>query len=263
MIMVVAICFPILVVAAAWAALRPGAVLRRLPSPPEPVDRSPLPYRTHLVWSLSYLAVGFSLGGVFTMAQHALLVRASDRASWWFSARMSDQLSYAGVVGLFLGIVVAYPLMVRALRWHYGEGLALLLDRRGRDMTGLSLRQEAPVIPRFAAGIAVVAVLLNVATFDTFLLVGEGVFRLSSFFSARTSEYAVKDVSELALYAQRVAPNGRVTNKEVLEIRMKDGTLIDTYDLIDQDQIQNAVAAILDSAGGRVPVSRMRQPKAR
>lgn len=258
---VVALGFPILVVAAAWAVLRPGNVLRRLPKSSEVVDRSPLPYRTHLAWSLPYLAVGFGLGWAFTLAQHVLLLGISGGANWWFSSRTSDQLIYASIPGLFLGIVVAFPLFVRAAHWHYGERLAQFLDRRGRDMTGLSLRQEIPVMPRLAAGIALAAVVLNAAAFDTYLQVGEGVFRFSYFFSPQTTEYAVKDISELALYAQRVAPNGSVTNKKVLEIRMKDGTQIDTYDLIEQDQIPNAVAALLDSAGGRVRVSYIKHPK--
>jgi hypothetical protein len=258
---IVALGIPLLVVAAAWAVFRPGDLLRRLPGPSATVDRSPLPYRTHLAWTAPYLVLSFGLGWAFTLVQHALLIGISGKANWWFSWRTTDKLIYAAVPGLFLGLLVAFPMFLRIAHWHYGEKLVPLLDRRGRDMSGLSLRQDIALMPRIAVGTALAAVLLNAAAFDTFLQVGEGVFRFSYFFSPTTHEYAVQDVSELAVYSQRIAPNGKVTNKSFLEIRMRDGTEIDTYYLIEEDLIPKAVAALLDSAGGRVRVSYVPHPK--
>jgi hypothetical protein len=114
-------------------------------------------------------------------------------------------------------------------------------------------------MPRLGFPTAIAAVLLNASAFDTFLQVGAGAFRFSTFFSPRTVEYPLSDVRELAVYSQRIAPNGRVANQSLLEVRMRDGTATDTSDLIEEDDIPPVIAAMRAGLSGRIPYRHARQ----
>ncbi len=256
---ILAVTFPALVALVSWKLLRPDAALRNLPSRPH-VDRSPVPLRTHLAWSVTYLLLSVSLGALLAGGQHALFVAARS-TSWRFSARTTDLVPYACVVGLFLGMIVSIPLVFRSLRRHYGDRLADLLDREGLDSTRLSLRQEFALSPKLAAGVALLLVCLNLAAFDTFIHVGNGVFRFSRFFSPKTYQYPVGQIRELVVHLRHFAPSGAETKRSALEIRMRDGTAIDTFSIIEDGKIPDLISALQTEAGGRLPVERTMSPR--
>jgi hypothetical protein len=51
------------------------------------------------------------------------------------------------------------------------------------------------------------------------------------------------------VYSQRQAPTGSIVTRDNLAIRLKDGRAIDTYRLIDAEQIPQVVAAFRRSEG--------------
>jgi hypothetical protein len=51
------------------------------------------------------------------------------------------------------------------------------------------------------------------------------------------------------VYSKRRAPNGSIVTRENLEIRLKDGGSVDTYRLIETEQVPRVIAAFRRSEG--------------
>jgi hypothetical protein len=113
--------------------------------------------------------------------------------------------------------------------WHFGERIVDLLDRPDLRRRPGALRQELGVLRGIAWPVGILATLLNLAVFDTFLEVGGREFRYSSFLSSVTHRHPTTDVTELVVYLHRKAPIGSIVKNSNLEIRLKGGQSIDTY----------------------------------
>jgi hypothetical protein len=223
----------------------------RLPS--RPAGRSAALARlskAQIIWgTLGYLAGAFALGAVIAIAQKALFDQTAQGSGLLFRHHVTDLFAYSMVVGLFLGLALAPAILYRLLTWHQGDRIVGLLDRPDWRPTPRSLRQELILSRKLIWPFAVGAVLLNLASFDTFLEVGSREVRYSFFLSAVTHRHPTADVTELVVYSQRQAPTGSIVTRDDLAIRLKDGRAIDTYRLIDAEQIPQVVAAFRRSEG--------------
>ena len=165
------------------------------------------------------------------------------RSGATFSHRATDLPVYAFVPAAFLGLVACVPVYFRVLQWYLGPRFFDLLDRPDRSRVPMSLRQEMQIAPGLVWTIAIITTVLNLAAFDTVLQVTDRQFRYSTFFSPLTHEYPIGAVQELAIYSRRVAPNGNIGNRNFLEVRLNDGSSVDTFYLIEPEHIAQVVDA--------------------
>ncbi len=205
-------------------------------------DASPLSYKQHLGYSVPYLLASFGLAYPLAVTQRTLFEIAGREVSS-FSYRATDFPIYPFLPALFLGFVVCFPIYFRLLQWYLGARILDVLDRPDRSQIPTSLRQDIRLFPAITWAVAILATLLNLAAFDTFLQVKGRELRYSTFFSPITHQHSLGDVRELAIYSRRVAPNGNIVDKKWLEIRLKDGRTVDTFYLIEQEQIPQVIAA--------------------
>jgi hypothetical protein len=91
---------------------------------------------------------------------------------------------------------------------------------------------------------------------STFLEIKENNVSYRYFLSFPHS-WSLSEVEELAVYSEKVAPIGIVKQHAWLEIRLRDGTAVDTFYLINPEQVQEVVAASKQSSlfAGRVTMT--------
>ena len=223
----------------------------RLPS--RPAGRSAALARlskAQIIWgTVGYLATAFVLAGAIAVAQKALFDQTVRGSLLLFRHHVTDTFAYTMLIGLFLGIALAPASLYRLLVWHQGDRIVELLDRPDWRPTPRTMRQELTLSRKLVWPVAIGATLLNLAAFDTFLEVGGREVRYSFFLSAVTHRHPTADVAELVVYSQRQAPTGSIVTRDNLAIRLKDGGSVDTYRLIDAEQIPRVIGAFRRSEG--------------
>ena len=177
MSVVLACAFPIFVVVVLLPVLSVRAPERvagsdpRSKSPISP-DTAPLSYKQHLAYNVPYLLASVALAYPLGVAQRRLIAIVGCDASS-FCHRATDSPIYSFLPALFLGLVVCFPPYVRLMRWYLGVRFFEILDRPDRSLVPMSLRQDI----RFSSGltwaVAILATLVNLAAFDTFLQITE------------------------------------------------------------------------------------------
>jgi hypothetical protein len=225
----------------------------RLPS--RPAGRSgsgalPSLPKAQIAWgTLAYLATAFALGAAIAIAQKALFDEAARGSLLLFRHHVTDVFAYSVVIGLFLGIALAPAILYRLLAWQQGDRIVDLLDRPDWRPTPRTVRRELSLSRKLIWPVGIVATLLNLAAFDTFLEVGSREVRYSFFLSAVTHRHPTADVVELVVYSKRLAPSGAIVTRGNLEIRLRDGGSIDTYRLIETEHVPRVLAAFRRSEG--------------
>lgn len=139
---------------------------------------------------------------------------------------------YVFATAFFLGLLVCFPICLRVFHWHLGERIFDSPDRPGRRR----------MFPTITCASAILCTLLNLIAFDTFLEVKGGELRYSTCFSPITHRHSLGDVEELRIYSRRVAPIGTIVDRNSLEVRLKNGSTIDTFYLIEPRHIPEVVA---------------------
>jgi hypothetical protein len=238
----------------------------RLGDPPRSVpDTAPLPYRQQIMYNLPGLLSAIVLTCPIVVAQKALFAWARD-SSAAFSQHAADLAPYAFIPSMFLAIVASFPVGLRVLRYFLGERLLDLQDRpdrSGRRFT--TIHWQVEMFSRAIWITAVVASALNFAAYDTFLTISNHQISCSAFFSPVTNRYPISSVTELVIYPQRLAPNGRIVNKPWLSIGLRGRAAIDTFYLIETNQIQHVIETIKaePTFTGRVLGRSLTPPKGR
>jgi hypothetical protein len=172
---IIACAFPVFV-ALALLRLFPIRIPERLTAP-DPQQGSnptrntaPLCYGEHLAYTAPYLVGWLIISYPLAVAQRALLTSVGRDGST-FSYRATDIPIYSFVPAFFLGLGACIPIYVRLLEWYLGPRFLDLLDRPDRSRVPMSLRQEIHIFPVLVWTVAILATLLNLAAFDTFLQV--------------------------------------------------------------------------------------------
>jgi hypothetical protein len=213
-------------------------------------DMSPLSTPERLLYAGLYFAGALVFTVPLFVAQHALLVAAGQESSS-FSHRVTDLLAYSFLPAFFLALVTFFPIYLRVLRWYLGERLLDVLEpaEGGRYywMSSMSLSQQIGIFPRLTWAIAILATVLNCVAFDTFLQITASEFRYSTFFSPRTHRHSLGEVRELVVRSRRDTPRGVIVDRRSLEVRLRDGRSVDTFDLIEAEHVLPVVAAFQSS----------------
>jgi hypothetical protein len=213
------------------------------------VDRRPFSSGQIYRGAFVLLVVSLMAALAVSEAQRALFAR-THAGDLLFQYRLVDARAYPYLPGLLVGLAVAPPVLWALLRWYFGDRLVDLLDRLDRRPTPRPLlRRELRVARRQVWPVGILATLLNVAALDTFLEVGSRELRVSSFLDATTHRHPTADVAELVVYSQRRAPTGGIVPNANLEIRLRDGSSIDTYRIIDPRHVPEVIEALRRSEG--------------
>lgn len=181
--------------------------------------------------------------------QKGLFDQAARGDPLLFQHRVTDATAFSFIPGLSLGIAVAGPILYRLLVWYSAGRIVDLLDRPDQRRRPGALREELSVLRACAWPVGILATVLNLAAFDTFLEVGGRDFRYSSFLSSVTYHHRTADVDELVVYSHRKTPIGLIARNSNLEIRLKNGRSIDTMHLIEPEHIPRVLAAFRRSEG--------------
>ena len=199
----------------------------------------PLPPRQNTAYALGCLLIVTLAGAPLWFVQARLLAAAGADPSALFSHRMSDLPILAVIPAFMVGLVVSPSILHRVVRGRPDWPLHLEALRMG------------PVAWIWG----IIATLVNVAAFETFLVIGPTEFKYSDSFSFTTRRYPTADVTELRVWSQRRAIIGdKVEDARNLEIRLKSRTRIDTNFLIERPDIPLVLAAFQRTAGfkGRI-----------
>ena len=151
----------------------------------------------------------------------------AENSQWLFSYRATDTWVYSLIPGLFLSIMIAFP-----VQCHY---LLLFSPKKFRNLLNRPYKNQSPLREnmRTWSGLAWVVsgglVVLNLACFDTFLQISPDRVRYSSFFSPITHEHPMDEISGMTIYALRRAPNSTITHTSHLDIELKNGEIVDTF----------------------------------
>jgi len=241
MLAIVACLFPALIISAAVALLPV-----RVPTESElrgvPAARQPQPgdeYGHGANEGLLGAALTLPLGYV-----QATLLAIAGRTDAAFSLRLSDSVAIGFLLPFFVALMVAFPIRFARLKRELGPGLLEVLSRPGRGYRRMSLGQQVRAFPYEAIAIAVIVTTINIASFDTFMMITASELRYSGFLSPTTVRRPIAEIQELRVRQSRRAPNGKVVRRPWLEFRFANGQPLDTSSLVEGDDIERAIKAV-------------------
>ena len=222
-----------------------------------PREPSRLSFAQSMGQRVVYLAVSFSLAVPITWAQFRLFELASLKSTDLdFAFRATDSLVVSILPSLPIGMLVSVPLLYRMYLWQQGERFLEELDRIPAVWTK---PKQLIGFPRYAAVFALLATLLNVATFDTYIAVRGGAIAYSGFLSPRTRVIPVRDVARLDLYSQRRGRYG-VENFPLLEGWLTDGSQLGILHNLERRDIPPFIDALQRNAASPIPVRTIAGP---
>ena len=241
MLAVVACILPLLVVGMVRILIAP-----RAPESNEP-PVFPLPPRENRAYALGCFLIVALVGAPLWFVQTRLFAAAGADPSALFSHRMSDLPILAVIPAFLVGLVISPSILHRVVRARPDWPALAWMAR--------PLRLEARQMGPLAWIWGILATLVNVAAFETFLVIGPTEFKYSDAFSFSAHRYPTADVAELRVWSQRRAMIGdKVEDARNLEIRLKSRTRIDTNFLIERPDIPLVLAAFQRTTGfkGRI-----------
>lgn len=238
-------CFFPLIFAGVIRILIPVRLLESQPSAQsrsEP-DTSQLTLAHHLSFSLPF-AIGFVLLAYpIGIAQDSLFRLVNDDGAVFLN-RATDNPVYPFIPSLFVSIFLSFALTYQLHKWRLGSRLYEILDRPNRSRTPSTIRQELRFFSTDLWLIAGLATILNSVAFDTFLRVSNNDISMSGFFSPFTERYPVETLSGIEIIEKRRAPNGNINEKPWLRFRFDDGNTLDTFYLVELEQLPSVVSSI-------------------
>lgn len=245
MIETILACFFPLIFAGAIRILLPV----RLPEPQPSVqsrskpNTSQLTLAQHLSFALPF-AIGFVLLAYPIGIAQDSLFRLVDDDGAVFLNRATDNPAYAFIPSLFVSIFLSFALTYQLHKWRLGSRLYEILDRPDRSRTPTTIREGLRSFPTGLWLIAGLASVLNCVAFDTFLRVSKSDISMSGFFSPFTERYPVATLAGIEIIAKRRAPNGDINEKPWLRFRFDDGQTLDTFYLVELEQLPSVVSSI-------------------
>lgn len=230
-------------------ALLLAATYLLLPTKLEPAEVQDLPsVQTRLISLVVYLILAFATGATAWLGQNAL-IRLSRPPGAEFFHSLGD---FSMVTAIFVGMALAVPLMTRIL----GEGARWAVTADTNRMKSKTPKEAMASYRRWALGTGIVAAIFTFMTMQAFISVQEGEISFSSFWSLSTESRKVSNIRELALYSQRIAPDGGVVDNSYVEVRFDDGTVLDTYVLMEDHLVEPLIVALQKNSEQQIEVVR-------
>ena len=239
----------LVILACAFPALVIAAILTLVPVPKPRSEKMSAgrdapryAYRELVTYRLQYFLLTLVVTALLAPLQHWLLVTAAGDAAV-FSKRATDLFVFALTPSFFVAMVVASPAWLRFTEWRVGATLEEIRDRPDRDRIPVP-DSDLRAFPALSTFIAIGSTILNLAFYDTFVKVSGPELLHSDLSSPVTHRHLIADIEELVVHSKRIAPNGNVRPRAWLLIRLSDGETIDTYDLIEEEDLPQLAAAL-------------------
>jgi len=203
---------------------------------------------------LKFVLVFLSIGAIFGTIQWALfkfLSRYPPAALYVY--RFTDMPFYHFLPGLFLGILTGGRLQAyfaaRKGREYFREYL-LKLD------SGMTTYQVHKGFLKYAYIIFVpLCVFGNAVLYNTYIFVTSDDIIYSRLSSTTSQVRAINDLEVVKIYSERKAPNGKVNSNIYPELVFRDGSVIDTFNLVERYDVEVFLAAIKTATHGRVTIN--------